>query len=392
MRCLLVKLAGAVGCLHAQQMLRGGAAAALISGQPAGLRLAAGCWTGVRRRLAVPSPPSPGSEPGGLRHKARNARDGARVNGIFKFNRLGVMRLFPCDRFRLPLPDGHSFPIDKYSLLRQRLERHAAAGAPLEFIEPHAATDDELLRVHCRDYVGRVMAGMLTRDEIRRIGFPWSPQLVERSLRSTGAAVDAAAAALEDGVAASLAGGTHHAGTNWGEGYCVFNDVAVAAREMQDRGAVRRVLVLDCDVHQGNGTAEIFAADETVFTMSIHGARNFPLRKQPGSLDVPLEDGTGDDEYLERLERAIAESFARAASDLVLYIAGADPYEGDRLGRLRLTKQGLLARDRLVLDAARRAGVPTAIVCGGGYCTDLESIVDIHAATMLLAAGVDLPA
>jgi acetoin utilization deacetylase AcuC-like enzyme len=298
-----------------------------------------------------------------------------------------MMRLFPCDRFRLPLPDGHSFPIDKYSLLRQRLERHATAGAPLEFIEPHAATDDELLRVHSRDYVGRVMAGTLSPDEVRRIGFPWSMQLVERSLRSTGAAVDAAAAALEDGVAASLAGGTHHAGTNWGEGYCVFNDVAVAAREMQARGAVRRVLVLDCDVHQGNGTAEIFATDDTVFTMSIHGARNFPLRKQPGSLDVPLEDGTGDDEYLERLERAVAESFARAHADLVLYIAGADPYEGDRLGRLRLTKQGLLARDRLVLDAARRVGVPTAIVCGGGYCTDLESIVDIHAATMLLAAG-----
>jgi acetoin utilization deacetylase AcuC-like enzyme len=302
------------------------------------------------------------------------------------------MRLFPCDRFRLPLPAGHSFPIDKYTLLRQRLERHAAAGAALEFIEPHAATDDELLRVHCRDYVGRVMAGTLSRDEIRRIGFPWSPHLVERSLRSTGAAVDAAAAAVEDGVAASLAGGTHHAGSNWGEGYCVFNDVAVAAREMQARGAVRRVLVLDCDVHQGNGTAEIFAADETVFTMSIHGARNFPLRKQPGSLDVPLEDGTGDEEYLERLEVAVAESFARAGADLVLYIAGADPYEGDRLGRLRLTKPGLLARDRLVLDAARQAGVPTAIVCGGGYCTDLESIVDIHAATMLEAAGTQAEA
>jgi acetoin utilization deacetylase AcuC-like enzyme len=298
------------------------------------------------------------------------------------------MRLFPCDRFRLPLPAGHSFPIDKYTLLRQRLQRHAAAGAPLEFIEPHAATDDELLRVHCRDYVGRVMAGTLSRDEVRRIGFPWSPQLVERSLRSTGAAVDAAAAALEDGVAASLAGGTHHAGTTWGEGYCVFNDVAVAAREMQARGVVRRVLVLDCDVHQGNGTAEIFAADETVFTMSIHGARNFPLRKHPGSLDVPLEDGTGDEEYLERLAAAVGESFARAGTDLVFYIAGADPYEGDRLGRLRLTKQGLLARDRLVLDAARQAGAPTAIVCGGGYCTDLESIVDIHAATMLAAAEV----
>ena len=297
------------------------------------------------------------------------------------------MRLFPCDRYPLPLPEGHRFPIDKYTLLRRRLEQHARAGEPLEFIEPHAATDDELLRVHARDYLGRVIAGTLSRDEVRRIGFPWSRELVERSLRSTGAAVDAAAAALEDGVAASLAGGTHHAGTDWGEGYCVFNDTAVAARELQARGIVSRVLILDCDVHQGNGTAEIFAADPTVFTMSIHGARNFPLRKYPSSLDVALEDGTGDDDYLQALDGALVESFARARADLVLYIAGADPYEGDRLGRLGLTKAGLLARDRMVLAAARGTATPVAIVCGGGYCQDLEAIVDIHAATMLLAAG-----
>jgi len=297
------------------------------------------------------------------------------------------MRLFPCDRYRLPLPDGHRFPIDKYTLLRRRLEEHALTGAPLEFIEPHAATDDELLRVHARDYLGRVMAGTLSRDEVRRIGFPWSSELVERSLRSTGAAVDAAAAALEDGVAASLAGGTHHAGTNWGEGYCVFNDTAVAAREMQARGIVKRVLILDCDVHQGNGTAEIFADDSSVFTMSIHGARNFPLRKYPSSLDVGLEDGTGDDEYLRALQAALNESFAGAQADLVLYIAGADPFEGDRLGRLGLTKAGLLERDRMVLAAATAAATPVAIVCGGGYCQDLEAIVDIHAATMLLAAS-----
>ncbi|MGB8853634.1 MAG: histone deacetylase [Pirellulales bacterium] len=298
------------------------------------------------------------------------------------------MRLFPSDRYPLPLPDGHRFPAAKYRLLRQRLEGHAAAGAPLEFVEPHAATDDELLRVHDRGYVGRVLAGRLSRDEIRRIGFPWSPQLVERSLRSTGAAIDAAAAALEDGVAASLAGGTHHAGTDWGEGYCVFNDTAVAAREMQARGAVARVVILDCDVHQGNGTAEIFADDDTVFTMSIHGAKNFPLRKFPGSLDVGLDDGVGDDEYLTRLTAAVDESFARARADLVLYIAGADPYAGDRLGRLAVTKAGLAERDRMVFAAARAAGTPVAIVCGGGYCADLDAIVDIHAATMLMAAGI----
>jgi acetoin utilization deacetylase AcuC-like enzyme len=301
------------------------------------------------------------------------------------------MRLFPSDRYPLPLPEGHRFPVAKYAALRRRLEAHAAAGAPLEFVEPHAATDDELLRVHDRAYVGRVLSGTLSAAEVRRIGFPWSPALVERSLRSTGAAVDAAAAALEDGVAASLAGGTHHAGRDWGEGYCVFNDTAVAARELQARGLVRRVVILDCDVHQGNGTAEIFADDDSVFTMSIHGARNFPLRKHPSSLDVPLEDGTGDDAYLAALEPAVAESVARGRPDLVLSIAGADPYAGDRLGRLSLTKQGLLARDRLVLDAVRSAGVPLAIVCGGGYCEDIESIVDIHAATMLLAAGAPRP-
>jgi acetoin utilization deacetylase AcuC-like enzyme len=297
------------------------------------------------------------------------------------------MRVFPSDRYPLPLPEGHRFPAAKYRLLRMRLEAHAAAGAPLEFVEPHAATDDELLRVHDRAYVGRVLSGSLAPAEIRRIGFPWSRELVDRSLRSTGAAVDAAAAAIADGVAASLAGGTHHAGTDFGEGYCVFNDTAVAAREMQARGDARRVLILDCDVHQGNGTAQIFADDPTVFTMSIHGARNFPLRKHPGSLDVGLEDGTGDDAYLEALAAALEESFARAGADLVLFIAGADPYEDDRLGRLRLTKRGLAARDAMVFDAARRAGAALAIVCGGGYCEDLESIVDIHAATMLMAAA-----
>ena len=299
-----------------------------------------------------------------------------------------TMRLFPSDAFALPLPEGHSFPAGKYRRLRERLESEAAAGAPFEFIVPHAATDEELLRVHDAGYVGRVTAGTLSRDEIRRIGFPWSPELVERSRRSTGAAVDAAAAAIDDGVAASLAGGTHHAGHDFGEGYCVFNDTAVAARAMQAAGRVRRVLILDCDVHQGNGTAAIFAGDGTVFTMSIHGERNFPLRKVPGSLDVPLPDGTADEAYLDAVDRAVRESFERARADLVLYIAGADPYEGDRLGRLRVSRAGLLERDRIVFDAARRAATPVAIVCGGGYATDLDAIAGIHTATMLEAARI----
>ena len=296
------------------------------------------------------------------------------------------MRLFPSDRYQLPLPEGHRFPVEKYRALRKRLEAEAAAGAALEFIEPHAATDEEILRVHKRAYVGRVMAGTLTPAEVRRIGFPWSEQLVARSLRSTGAAVDAAAAALEDGIAASLAGGTHHAGSDWGEGYCVFNDTAVAAREMQARGMVERVVILDLDVHQGNGTAEIFAADPSVFTVSVHGARNFPLRKHSGDLDIGLEDGADDSTYLAAVDAALDGALGAGRADLLLYIAGADPYAGDRLGRLSVSRAGLLERDRRVLAAARSAGLPVGIVWGGGYCADIGAIVEIHAGTMLLAA------
>jgi acetoin utilization deacetylase AcuC-like enzyme len=298
------------------------------------------------------------------------------------------MRLFPSDRYHLPLPEGHRFPVEKYRALRKRLEAEAAAGAALEFIEPHAATDEEILRVHKRAYVGRVMAGTLTPAEVRRIGFPWSEQLVARSLRSTGAAVDAAAAALEDGIAASLAGGTHHAGSDWGEGYCVFNDTAVAAREMQARGMVERVVILDLDVHQGNGTAEIFAADPSVFTVSVHGARNFPLRKHPGDLDIGLEDGADDSTYLAAVDAALDGALGEGGADLLLYIAGADPYAGDRLGRLSVSRAGLLERDRRVLAAARSVGLPVGIVCGGGYCADIGAIVEIHAGTMLLAADL----
>jgi len=298
------------------------------------------------------------------------------------------MRVFPSDRYPLPLPAGHRFPVEKYRELRKRLEAEVRAGAALEFVEPHAATDEELLRVHERGYVGRVMAGTLTPAEVRRIGFPWSEALVARSLRSTGAAVDAAAAALEDGIAASLAGGTHHAGSDWGEGYCLFNDTAVAAREMQARGGVERVAILDLDVHQGNGTAQIFAADPSVTTVSVHGSRNFPLRKYPGDLDLGLEDGADDATYLAAVDRAIDGALGGRGPDLLLYIAGADPYEGDRLGRLAVSRAGLLERDRRVLAAAAADGVPVGIVCGGGYCADVGQIVEIHAATMLLAAGM----
>ena len=310
-----------------------------------------------------------------------SCRHGMLINQA-AFSVIHTMRLYPCDRYSLPLPEGHRFPVQKYAMLRQRLELDATTGTPFAFIEPHAATDEELRRVHCPQYLGRVFRGTLTRAEIQRIGFPWSQELVERSLRSTGAAIDAAASALRDGVAASLAGGTHHAGTNWGEGFCIFNDTAVSAREMQDRGLVQRVLIVDCDVHQGNGTAEIFAKDDTVFTLSLHGEKNFPLRKYPSSLDVPLPDGTSDEAYLAALDRALEVSFSTFEPDIIFYIAGADPYEGDRLGRLGVSQEGLLQRDRLVFTSAVTNCAPVAIVCGGGYCNDLAMIAEIHAATM----------
>lgn len=291
------------------------------------------------------------------------------------------MRLFPSDSFPLPLPQGHRFPLEKYRLLRERLERETT----FEFILPHAATDAELLRVHAPDYVRRVFAGRLSPEEVRRIGFPWSPELVERSRRSTGAAVDAARAAMEEGVAASLAGGTHHAGIAFGEGYCLFNDTAVAARAMQAEGLVERVLILDLDVHQGNGTAEIFSGDQSVFTCSVHGMKNFPLRKVSGSLDIGLPDGTTDEAYLEAVDRAVTESFARSRADLILFIAGVDPFEGDRLGRLAVSRAGLAERDRMVFDAAGRSGLPVAIVCGGGYADDPALVAELHAATMCQA-------
>jgi acetoin utilization deacetylase AcuC-like enzyme len=299
------------------------------------------------------------------------------------------MQLYPCDKYRLPLPKGHRFPIQKYQILRHRLEEDVEAGESFVFIEPHAANDEELRRVHCPQYLGRVFGGTLTKAEIQRIGFPWSEDLIERSLRSTGAAVDAGVTALRDGIAASLAGGTHHAGTNWGEGFCVFNDIAVAAREIQDRGLVHNVLVIDCDVHQGNGTAEIFANDDTVYTLSIHGAKNFPLRKYPSSLDVPLADGTSDEIYLSELEKALGIAFSNFQPQLIFYIAGADPFVGDRLGRLDISQEGLGRRDTLVFKTALQHRVPVAIVCGGGYCNDIVTITEIHRATMRQAVALE---
>jgi len=295
------------------------------------------------------------------------------------------MDVFYSDTIALPLPAGHRFPAAKYGLLRTRVATFARE-LGLRLVGGPAATWEELALVHAATYLDKVRTGGLTSLEQRRIGFPWSRQMAQRSRRSTGATVAAARAALRDGVAVHLAGGTHHAFADAGQGYCVFNDVAVATRVLQAEGMLRRVVVIDCDVHQGNGTALLFQGDPGVFTFSMHGDRNFPFRKCAGDLDIALPDGTRDAFYLEQLEDVITNRLPLSGADCVFYLAGADPYVGDRLGRLNLTKQGLAARDRMVLQACRQLQKPTVVVMAGGYAPDLKDVVDIHAATVRLAA------
>lgn len=293
------------------------------------------------------------------------------------------MKIFYCDHFVLPLPPDHRFPMAKYRLLRERVMAELAP--PGVLVEPHPATDDEILRCHHADYLERVKHGALTPKETRRIGFPWSQYMVERSRRSVGGTISACRAALQEGTAVNLAGGTHHAYPDHGEGYCVFNDAAIAARAMQAEGRAQRVLIIDCDVHQGNGTAAIFAGDPTVFTFSIHGEKNFPFHKEPGSLDIALPDGTDDEAYHAALTRGLQQSIEEARADLAIYLAGADPFVGDRLGRLSLSKAGLAERDRLVFSMCRAASVPVAVAMAGGYAPDAAEIADIHFQTVAAA-------
>ena len=297
------------------------------------------------------------------------------------------MKLFYTDVFVLPLPAGHRFPMEKYARLRAKL---LASGdfAESDFHLPHASSDDELARAHDRDYIDRVSCGRLSEKEQKAIGFPWSTGMVERSRRSAGATIGACRAALEDGVAANLAGGTHHAFRDRGEGFCVFNDAAVAARAMQAEGRANRVLVVDCDVHQGNGTASILRGDDSIFTFSIHGARNFPFAKEESDLDIELPDGCGDDAYLAQLDHGLATALDLTRPDLVIYLAGADPYADDRFGRLALTFAGLEARDCLVFATARAAGTSLAAAMAGGYARNVMDTVRIHAATIRLACEV----
>ncbi len=294
------------------------------------------------------------------------------------------MKAFYSDHFVLPLPEGHRFPMQKYAMLRQRVVESCLLPAE-DLLVPDAASDEQILRVHDLDYFLRLTNGQLSKKEIRRIGFPWSPQMVERSRRSVGGTIEACRAALQDGIAVNLAGGTHHAYPDHGEGFCVFNDIAVAARAMQAEDLVRRIAVIDCDVHQGNGTAAIFEGDISVFTFSIHGENNFPLHKEISDLDIALPDRTEDNEFLKALQQGAQIALEEFEPDLVLYLAGADPLSGDRLGRLSLTKAGLAARDRLVLGLCRSAHVPVVVTMSGGYARQVEDTVDIHFQTVKIA-------
>jgi acetoin utilization deacetylase AcuC-like enzyme len=295
------------------------------------------------------------------------------------------MKVFCTDQFPLPLPDGHRFPMPKYALLRQRVIESGLFSSD-ELCVPAGATDEDILRVHDAVYLRRVQNGELTAKELRRIGFPWSPQMVERSRRSSGATIAACRAAMRDGMAMSLAGGTHHAFRDRGEGYCVFNDSAIAARAMQAEGRAQRIVIIDCDVHQGNGTAAIFANDPTVFTYSIHGAKNFPFHKEVSDLDVALPDGADDVMYMAALGQSLPAVLDLARADLAIYLAGADPYFDDQFGRMKLTKQGLAQRDRFVLESCRATDLPVAITMAGGYARRVEDTADIHFQTVTIAA------
>lgn len=290
----------------------------------------------------------------------------------------GGLVAYDTSPFEIPLPEGHPFPIRKYRMLRQALE--AEGLGELLWTAPRAELR-WVLEVHDRAYVHRVLSGTLSEAEQRRLGLPWSPQLAERALRSCGATVAACADALVRGVGLALAGGGHHAQRSAGRGFCVFNDLAVAARFAQHQG-LERILIVDCDVHQGDGTAALFTGDATVFTFSIHARGNFPFRKARSDLDIELPDGAGDGVYLRALREALPAVLVAFRPDLLLYVAGADPLVTDRLGRLALSPQGLAERDRFVLETARSAGIPVGVTLGGGYGLPLEHTVRVHLGTV----------
>ena len=291
------------------------------------------------------------------------------------------MKIYYTDTFTIPLPETHSFPKDKNYLLRKRIQEELGV-RQVDMRIPEPASDEDILRVHDPGYFRRFLNGELTDKEVRRIGLPWSPEIVQRTRYSVGATIAACRTALYERIAVNLGGGTHHAFSDHGQGYCYLNDSVIAARVMQAEGLVKNVLIIDCDVHQGNGTAAILKNDPTIFTFSIHGKNNFPYHKETSDLDIELEDGTDDAAYLEALEKGMTASLDACDANLVIYLAGADPYRNDRFGRLSLTKGGLAGRDRLVLRHLGQSGLPVAITMAGGYARQVVDAVDIHFETV----------
>ena len=294
------------------------------------------------------------------------------------------LKIFYTDIFPIPLPENHSFPITKYGLLRDRIAT-SQIGKSVDLQIPMPASDEDILRAHDPDYLHRLQHGDLTPKEIRRVGLPWSPEIVKRARYSTGATIEACRAALNDGIAVNLGGGTHHAFSDYGQGYCWLNDSVIAARAMQAEGRAEKILIIDCDVHQGNGTAAIVKADPTIFTFSIHGKNNFPYHKETSDLDIELNDDTDDAAYLEALVQGIIRSLENFSADLVIYLAGADPYKDDRFGRLALTKEGLAQKDKLVFQHLYKAKLPVAVTTAGGYARQVQDTVEINFQTILSA-------
>ena len=289
-------------------------------------------------------------------------------------------RLYYSPYYYADIGEGHVFPIRKFELVRDRLLAEGTLASE-ETAEPEPAAEEDLLLVHTEDYITRLRSGELTAKEIRKLGLPWSESLVRRSFHAVSGTINAAKDCLTSGIASNLAGGTHHAYPDRGEGFCVLNDVAVAIRVLQRDGLARRFLIIDLDVHQGDGTAFIFCDDTDVFTFSMHGAKNYPLFKQTSSLDIELADKTADKEYLETLEHALSRVILHDP-DVIFYLAGADPYEKDKLGRLGLSIDGLRRRDEMVLRFARDRGVPIVTTMSGGYAADIDDTVEIHANTI----------
>jgi acetoin utilization deacetylase AcuC-like enzyme len=290
---------------------------------------------------------------------------------------------FTHDRWRFALPAHHRFPIDKYALLRERVVADGVA----EVREADPVAWETLAAVHDAGLLERIRTGAMSVREVRGLGLPWSPELVERGRRSVGGTIGAAREALRHGVGMNLGGGTHHAGRSFARGYCLFNDVVVALAVLRGEELAERTLVVDCDVHQGDGTADLLGGDPRAFTLSLHGARNYPFERVASDLDVDLAGGTGDERYLEALDEALDFAIPRAEADFAFYLAGADPWEGDRLGRLALTKAGLRARDERVLDRLLATGAHVCVVLAGGYAEDVRDTVDINAATAAAVAA-----